>query len=107
MIKIAPLVLRNVYLVDSTGNVPVSEYDGEIEVPMGLIALEQISVVRALNIRSITPEMRQGKPPKGWVIPHERSKRKKYNPTGEDTGAVVMVHGYCSIENPWKTYTVS
>jgi len=86
----APFTLKNVYVQDPESQVPLDQ-SASIKVRMPQ-RLHQYFASAALRPAGITKEMRQGKMPSDLQLARTSSK----------TG-LVMLHGYCSTENPWNT----
>jgi len=85
-----PLTLKNVIIQESNTFVPVALAD-EISVTMDAYSFKTAASYNK-KVVAITKEMKQGLPPAGF-----------FNKTGVE-GAIIILHGYCSTENPWSPY---
>lgn len=94
---VTQLVLKNVYVQDTENHIPVALYD-EIVVQNEDMEIKDMLVNAGDAIvpgdLAITERMRNGPRP-SYLI-----KRKE----SAENGPVVLVHGYCSHENPFEAY---
>jgi len=89
----APLTLQNVYVQESNYFVPISVSAKTISVTMDSKTLRHASTyAKTVRVSEITKEMREGVPPQGF-----------FNKTNGVSGALVLLHGYCSSTNPWES----
>jgi len=85
------LSLQNVYVQDSNYFIPVSSSSNTISVTMDSKTQKLTSAYsKKVQVTQISREMKQGIAPQGF-----------WNKT-RDSGAVILLHGYCSTENPWE-----
>lgn len=88
-----PLSLQNVYIQESNYFIPVSSSSQTISVTMDSKTHRlAMSYPKKIRVTEISKEMKEGIAPAGF-----------YNKT-RDAGAVVLLHGYCSTENPWAAF---
>ncbi|PRP80254.1 conditioned medium factor (density-sensing factor) [Planoprotostelium fungivorum] len=86
----APFVLENVYVQDPESQIPLSRKQSmKLDTPSIVAEYFFTAVERPTTI---TKEMRRGRAPEG-LLPKRSAEAKK---------GLMLLHGYCSTENPWS-----
>jgi len=89
-----PLTLRNTYLADATTSFPITKFEGDIVVKGSASLHRENRYSSVFSLRrpvQITKEMKVGVNP-----------MKKVENTTTNSPSLILLHGYCSTENPFS-----
>jgi len=92
-----PLTLRNTYLADVSTSFPITKFEGDIAVKGSSSIHRENRYLSVFNVRgpiTITQEMRVG------VNPLKKAENTTTNPP-----SLVILHGYCSTDNPFQPHS--
>lgn len=108
------MTLQNVYVQESNYFVPVA-VSGKTVRMFGFFSYMKISVnmnsqtrkhianfAKSTRVTEITKEMREGVPPQGFFNKTNGGDSFTFPIWSLVSGAVVLLHGYCSTVNPWE-----